>query len=211
MEGASCTARTDCGGKLACVAEKCVVPGAAANGGNAGGANGGNGSGSSGGDSKSWKGYEGVRPFVGITLGGGPTFLGSSLGSTTQGGFLFALKGGVLIDRIELGAEISPVTFLPYAGSGGKPTLQANIYGGYHIPISGPISWPLRAGIGILAVNTNGLVFFEGRADLIGISALVGPVLLDLHAPSFRIFANDVGYSMHFMFGIGAAILPDAF
>ena len=88
MEGASCTARTDCGGKLACVGEKCVVSGAAgaanANGGNANGGNG------AGGDSKKWKGFEGVRPFVGLTLGGGPTHAGSSLGSTTQGGFLFA-------------------------------------------------------------------------------------------------------------------------
>jgi hypothetical protein len=226
MEGASCTSRADCGGKLACVAEKCVVPGSAGpsasdsgagNGaaGNGAAGNGAAGNGAGGGDSggKKWKGFEGLRGFGGITLGGGPTVAsGLGLGTTTQGGFLFGLKGGILYDRVEVGAEISPVTFLPLASvSGSKPVLQVNVYAGYHIKLAGPVSWPLRGGIGLEGVNTNDQVFFQGRADLVGISALLGPVLLDLHAPSFRLFVNDSGAVLHFMFGIGGAILPDAF
>ncbi|MCA9619830.1 MAG: hypothetical protein KC731_12475, partial [Myxococcales bacterium] len=154
------------------------------------------------------EGFDGIHPFGGLMLGGGPTVGIGGGGSATVGGFLFALKGGVLIDRIELGLEFSPVTFLPYTGTGAKPVLQMHAYGGYHIPLAGPVSWPLRAGIGFAAVNLPKAAM-EVRFDVVGISAMLGPVLLDLYVPSFRVLTDfDNGTVLHFMFGIGGAILP---
>ena len=58
-------------------------------------------------------------------LGGGPTIYARDFGSSTVGGFMFALKGGVLVDRAEISLEFSPVTFLPYAGTGAGPCLSS--------------------------------------------------------------------------------------
>lgn len=123
------------------------------------------------------------------------------------------MKGGILIDRAELTLEFSPVTALPSTGFGAEPVLQFNLNGGYHIPLYGPISWPLRAGIGMAAVNLGNYdALFEGRFDLVGLSAMVGPVLLDLYAPSLRIFTEfSDGAVVHLSFGIGGSVLPDAF
>lgn len=162
---------------------------------------------SSGRSSNRTEGFEGIQPHVGMALGGGPTVAVSGRGSGTVGGFLFALKGGVLIDRIELGLEFSPVTFLPAAELPDYPVLQMNAYAGYHIPVYENFSWPLRGGLGFSAVNSPAAL--ELRFDLIGISALFGPVLLDLYLPSFRVFTDfDSGTVMHFMFGVGGSILP---
>lgn len=259
MEGASCTARADCGtGELTCVESKCVRPATpptappdnsgATSGGTsgtgepksdffsggsskppekppagsggaaekpAGGSSGAFGSFEDEDDdklrrrkrsssrSKGTEGFEGFQPHAGLVIGGGPSTV---VDGGTSGGFLFALKGGVLIDRIELGLELSPMTFLPIADFGGV-VLQMNAYAGYHIPIYENFSWPLRGGIGFTAVNN--FDTFQARFDLVGISAVFGPVLLDVHAPSIRVFSDfDSATVLHFMFGIGGSILP---
>lgn len=212
MDGASCTARADCGGELMCINSVCVPPGAAPNA-PATTAAAQLAAPSADAPDEAWthsgrEGFDGVHPHGGLMLGGGPTVGIGFGGSATVGGFLFALKGGVLIDRIELGLEFSPVTFLPYTGTGAQPVLQMNAYGGYHIPVYGPISWPLRAGIGFAAVNLPSAAL-EARFDLIGISALFGPVLLDVYLPTFRVLSDfDNGTALHFTFGIGGAVLP---
>jgi len=158
-----------------------------------------------------WKGFDGLRPHVGMVLEGGPDIAAGDGGSGTTGAFLFALKGGILLDRVELGLDLSPVTWLPIADAPSLPGFQANVYGGYHIPITGGISYPIRGGLGIGALTAGGSPLMEIRADLVGVSAMVGPVLLELNAPSVRVFTEFNVALIHLMFGIQATVLPDAF
>lgn len=152
--------------------------------------------------------FEGLRPLVGGTFGIGPTWIDAGFGGSTYGGLLFALKGGILYDRIEAGVELSPVTQLLTFESGQDPNFQFNVYGGYHIPITGPFSWPLRGGVGMAYLITGEQAVFEARLDLIGASMNLGPVLLDVHLPSWRILTNGDVTAMAFIFGIGGAWLP---
>ena len=53
---------------------------------------------------------------------------------------------------------------------------------------------------------------FQARLDLVGISVMAGPVLLDLYVPSVRIFTEfSDGAAIHLNFGVGGSILPGAF
>jgi hypothetical protein len=154
--------------------------------------------------------FEGLRPLVGGTFGLGPTWLDTGFaGGQTYGGLLFALKGGILYDRIEAGIELSPVTQLLTFETGQEPNFQFNAYGGYHIPITGPFSWPLRGGVGMAHIlGAGGATLFEARLDLIGASMHLGPVLLDVHLPSWRILTDGDVTAMAFIFGVGGAWLP---
>ncbi len=150
--------------------------------------------------SQDWLRFElkGVHPFVGFTVGfgflnGGYTgSQGSLWGNGVDGAFLFALRGGVLINHHELAVEISPFTDFWDLRVAPGPAFQFNVSYGYLIPLiprpTAGISWPIRVGVGIFAggTNTNSNVFFEGRADLIGVAFNTGHVIIELHAPSFR-------------------------
>jgi hypothetical protein len=58
---------------------------------------------------------------------------------------------------------------------GGLPFLTEHIY------------WPLRFGVGMVAVNTpNDTVLFQTRFDLLGIGVKLGHVMLELSFPAFR-------------------------
>jgi hypothetical protein len=157
-----------------------------------------------------WKGFEGVRPHVGGFVAGGPfieTDNGASLGS-----FFFALKGGFLFDRAEVGIEVSPFTWVPALDFIEKPGFQANVYGGYYIPITHGISYPLHGGLGVAAiVNGANTPLGELRLDALGVAALVGPVLLELNMPSLRILSDfQAGPFLLFCFGVQGTVLPDA-
>ena len=232
-EGTSCAASSDCGGKLSCVSNTCVVPGQAppASGGSSSGTDGSSGGSSSGGSSSSsggssgrdtagsednfidgWKGFSGLRPEVGMVLEGGPLIGVGGGGSGTTGSFLFALKGGLLIDRLELLLELSPVTWLPAAAAPAFPAFQVNAAVGYYIPITRGLSYPIRGGLGMGAYTAGGSALMEFRADLVGLAALVGPALIELNLPSLRVFTEfDQGAAIVLLFGVQAAILPDAF
>ncbi len=159
-----------------------------------------------------WPGFDGLRPHVGMVMMGGPNIGVGGGGSATTGAFLFALKGGILIDRLELGLELSPVTFLPIASAPDFPAFQTNVNVGYHIPITSGISYPLRGGIGVAAFTAGGNPAAEFRADVVGVSAMVGPALIELNLPSLRILSDfDTGTAIGLFFGFQAVILPDAF
>jgi hypothetical protein len=207
MEGATCAAKADCGGRLVCVDQVCVIPGQPrrkqqkeqrdvdepAE------------------PAEPDKELEGVRPHIGLMLGGGPTH-GANDSGIVFGSLLFALKGGVFIDRAEIGLEFAPASFVT-SFDPDVPLVELNAYFGYHIPVAGPVSWPLRAGIGFShAAPAGGLaddILLEARADLIGISILVDPVLIDLFLPSFRANTDTDGVdAFTYVFGVGAAWLP---
>jgi hypothetical protein len=217
MEGASCRARADCGGRLACVSGECVVPGQApkgtGGGGGAAGREGGGAGASSGGgtDGLLESELEGIRPHIGLIFGGGPSHTDETR-FPTVGSLLFALKGGVLIDRLEVGLEFSPATFV-LSFDPDFPSVQLNGYGGYHIPIYEAFSWPLRLGVGFTTPTFRGEAgdtVFEARADLVGLSVFIDPMLLDIYLPSFRVNTDfEDGALFTYIFGVGAAWAPE--
>lgn len=206
-EGLACQATSDCGAELACVRNKCVVRSATAS-------------------PMTWHptahpsreqteqaeqadpkpsfALEGVHPFFGITTAGGPTSLGVAndqdfvLDPTVQGSFLFALRGGVMVGRNELGVEMSPGTYAYYSNTGGG-AFQFNVTYAHYLPIheGGSVSvyWPLRGGVGMFTGHTDGMAFFQGRADLFGLALRFGHVMVDLHAPSFRYGVSNTSYN----------------
>jgi hypothetical protein len=181
-EGQTCGATADCG-QLRCIDHKCST-GASSSSSSGGGGGG-------GGDWMQFKFGEGVHPFGGIGLLGGPALVGLTILGTfntaVRGAFLFALQGGVMIDRHQLSLEVSPFTYTPLFID---PTFQMNASYAYLIPLtegSGyTVSWPLRIGAGLMTGNTNGLVYFQARADVLGVAVSVGHILIDISLPSFR-------------------------
>jgi hypothetical protein len=151
--------------------------------------------------------FEGVRPFVGATLASGPSASHIALGNyKIFWGMLFSLRGGVLLDRTELGVEVAPVTYLPLFS---RPSLAADAYVGHHFMLGQSISWPLRAGLGIVTVNTNGAVWLHGRVDVVGLSFRSEHALVDVNVPSFRISSDFDGATLlSWMFGVGVSVLP---
>jgi hypothetical protein len=151
--------------------------------------------------------FEGVRPFVGATLASGPSVSHVALGNwTTFWGMLFSLRGGVLLGRTELSVEIAPVTYLPLFS---RPTFAADACVGHHFMLGQSISWPLRAGLGIVTVNTNDAVWLHGRVDVVGLSFRSEHALVDVNVPSFRISSDFDGATLlSWMFGFGVLVLP---
>jgi hypothetical protein len=139
------------------------------------------------------------RPFVGLVVLGGPAIAkdfgpGGVFDSDFRGSFLSALRFGVYIGPHELAVEVSPFTYVYYREIPG-PTFQANATYGYLVPITGTriqICWPLRVGAGFFAGNVGGDVYFQLRADLVGLAVRMNHFVLDVYAPSFRFAISQV-------------------
>ena len=140
--------------------------------------------------------FEGIRGFVGMGfkpgIGVGFDFNANTPASDPEFAFLWALRGGVLFGRTELAIEFAPMTARPFSPIS-DPSLSLLFTVGGHLPIAGPVSWPLRGGIGLLAINLPRDSFFSGddpyfqvRLDLIGLSFDLEYVLLDVYLPSVR-------------------------
>jgi hypothetical protein len=154
-DGESCGATSDCGG-LRCIHHVCTSgrargPAAATYGDR-----------DSSGSEWMQFGLQGVHPFVGVSLMGGPALFmidgAGGGGSTVAQAFLFGLRGGVFVGKNEIALEISPMTYLP---AGQRPSFQLNASYGYLFRISespGGVSvyWPIRVGLGVAAGNLAG-------------------------------------------------------
>lgn len=222
-EGQSCGATPDCGTELKCIDNHCVNPNAPRtktkpkdNQEPVGG--------------KKWEqedednaapsaamqewmhfALKGVHPFVGLTFavgavnGGYTTTKGSAWGSGADGGLVLAVRGGVFINRHEIALEIAPMTYVWDFQAPG-PAFAVGATYAYFIPLTQGetvrLYYPLRAGVGTFlgGANTGSNVFFEARADLVGLGMKIGHVMLDAHLPSFR-YALTKG----FFAGVGDA------
>lgn len=236
--GESCRARSDCAEGLKCIEQVCRDPNNPSAGGSASGSAGGgsdsgssgserSGGGSSGGESSGGGSsggggggdlldgeLEGLRAHMGIIFGGGPSHPDDPA-DLVRGSLLFSLKGGILIDRAELGLEFAPATYVINFDPD-LPSVHLIAYGGYHIPVFKSISWPLRLGIGLTQPTfrgeTRGLdALLALRADLIGVSVLLADqFLIDAHLPSWRINIDpDPGAAIFsYIFGVGASWTP---
>jgi hypothetical protein len=190
-EGTTCAASTDCGGELRCIDNECVNP--LTMGSKKKKKKGGRDDEDEDEDGESsaekWLSFEleGAHPFVGMTWLGGPAYILDPI-DDVSGTFFFALRGGVMLDKLELGIEFSPMTAL-YEGT---THLQFNGFVGYYIPIADNIYWPIRGGVGMVAVDLPAdRVWLQVRADLVGVAFQVGHVIIDLNLPSFR-FTTDI-------------------
>lgn len=210
--GESCRARSDCKPGLKCVARKCAPDDAPSSSeGRAGRSE------DEDAAVQEWLAMplEGVHPFAGLSWVGGPAWMVATTGNASvndrnlQGSFLFSLRGGVYLDRHELALELSPFTYVPYNTASlffrGATFRVAGTYG-YLIPIheaeAFAVYWPLRVGVGFVAGanNTQGLAYFEGRFDGVGVAFRVGHLMIDVMAPSFRYtFTHRLGTAIHVM------------
>lgn len=140
-----------------------------------------------------WADYsiDGTHGFVGVGLGPGASgFWTYKQKVIAKPEFLFALRGGLLFDRAEIGIELAPVTWVP--DFEGKPILSFLVSVGGLPALGEHVFWPLRFGLGLAGVNTpNDAVLMQGRVDLIGLAYQYGHLLFELDLPSTR-FASDL-------------------
>ena len=201
-EGGACGATSDCGGTLRCIDSKCTTPFAPAS------------------RVDELKLDDGkLHPFLGLTFAGGFDTIGltgngtngaSNNFATFDGAFLFALDVGVFIGNHQLLFEFAPSASYVYDGADNQefaasaPVFEMTASYAYFVPLatSGAVHvyYPLRFGAGTMVggSSTDGLVFLQLRADLIGAAIQVGHVLIDLHLPSFRYNITDTsGTQVH--------------
>jgi len=152
--------------------------------------------------------FDGTNGFLGMGFKPGVGIAFNHQGGTTDTGFalLWAVRGGLLIDRTELSLEVAPMTAGAY-WPGNKPNLSALFNLGYHLPIGGPVNWPFRVGAGITAVNFLGdKTAFQSRLDAIGISINYRHFLVDIQVPSMRYHTDfDQFGLLNLYFGVDAA------
>ena len=134
----------------------------------------------------------GINPYVGMSMTGGPIIahVGDSF-SSVEGSYAWEINAGVMFKRFELGFHFSPVTFKGLS-SVPDPQLSALITAGGYIRITDNLSWPMRGGAGVVAVNTGGNVLPQFQMDVVGLAYHLGHVTFEAEAPSFR-FASLFG------------------
>ncbi len=146
----------------------------------------------------------GIRGIFGVTLGTGVTlhtwkdFDNDLNGPGTYMGILFALRAGLMLERMEILLEYAPGTFKPMLNSDEQRAPNAefldkdeSMYSflasvGYHIPVTKSVYWPLRLGAGV-ASSRNDMM---ARIDLLNISVKTKYVLLDFSFPSIRYMSD---------------------
>jgi hypothetical protein len=143
---------------------------------------------------------EGTHFFAGVTFAPGLTGFWPYGGDLPVWfGFLFALRAGVLFGRTELSIELAPDTwvwdfdpgehphFTDHSYSGNVESLTFLVNVGGLIRLADSVSWPLRFGLGLAAVELPlTSVYMQGRLDLIGLAYQYGHLLFELNLPSIR-------------------------
>lgn len=134
---------------------------------------------------------EGVHAFVGLSGGAGVSghWVYDQTFDTDRAG-LFAIRGGVMFDAVELALELAPKTFWSVADRPGMLTFNVSIGG---LPALGHgVHWPLRFGLGVTVPDWPGAdPWIMARVDLIGIAYRIGHVVIELNLPSVR-FQSDM-------------------
>jgi len=128
----------------------------------------------------------GAHGFAGLGLGPaltGEWYYGNE--PTWRAGMQLALRGGVLLDRMELALELAPDTL--WWNLDRAPVLSFNVTIGGLIEIAPRLYWPLRFGLGVTGVNLpHDETCMQGRLDLVGLAYLYGHVLFELSLFSAR-------------------------
>jgi hypothetical protein len=149
-----------------------------------------------------WADFElqGPHFFAGVTFAPGMTGFWDYGGALpVWAAFLFSLRAGVLFGRVELSAELAPVTwvwdfspeehphFADHQWEGNVESLSFLVNVGGLIRLANNVSWPLRFGLGLVSHElplTD--VYMQGRLDLIGLVYQYGHLLFELDLPSIR-------------------------
>jgi len=105
----------------------------------------------------------------------------------------FEVTGGLMLGHIELSLSISPLTSLPILIDNEvystKPTLSVLGQTGYHIPLCGNFSWPVRLGIGFDTFNVKNIyaeapILFATRIQAIGLGYTRGQWIFEIGLPA---------------------------
>jgi hypothetical protein len=136
-----------------------------------------------------WSEFElgGAHGFAGLLLGPaltGEWYYGGE--PTWRAGMLLALRGGILLDRVELALELAPATM--WWSFARDPMLSFNVTVGSLVELADNVYWPLRFGLGVTGVNApHDATYMQGRLDLVGLVYKYGHVLfeLSLFSPRF--------------------------
>lgn len=138
--------------------------------------------------STAWRDFEleGTHPFAGLVLGPAMSAWWNYRGVfDIEPALFFGLRGGVLFHHAELAFELAPVTWVPDFDR--KPSLSFNVTIGGLVPIAPRVRWPLRAGVGLTALNLPyENVYMQARMDLIGLVYQLGHLLFEISLPSVR-------------------------
>lgn len=140
-----------------------------------------------------WSDFElgGAHGFGGLSLGPaltGDWYYGNE--PTWRAGMLLALRGGVLLDRMELALELAPATL--WWNLDRDPILSFNVTVGGLLEVAPRVYWPLRFGLGLAAVHLpHDETYLQGRLDLVGLAYLHGHVLFELSLFSVR-FSSEL-------------------
>lgn len=184
-EGQACGATKDCGGGLRCIDRVCTSGVSPSTGKKAD---------TEGGGADAGDFLEGTHGYVGTSVGAGGGVAFNSAGAEGGGAFHFNLRAGVLLGRLQLEIELSPVTQV-FFGATTLPVFQGNLAVGYLIPLSKTVSWPLRVGVGggfyLASGATRGA--FAVRGDLIGVEVRLHDLpnlAIEATLPSFRYYTD---------------------
>jgi hypothetical protein len=149
--------------------------------------------------SKRWKDFElqGTHFFGGFTIGPGMTGQWAYGGPVeVEGAFFFAFRLGVLLDRMELGLEISPRAWL-WDFEPEKSSFSLNVSIGGYLEVADNAYWPLRFGLGFTTGDmTRKDVYMQGRLDIIGLVYQYGHLLFELNLPSTRFHSEMKEYGI---------------
>jgi hypothetical protein len=127
---------------------------------------------------------------VSLAAGAGLTsFAHTSHGMVSEADLAFALRGGVVLGRVELALEVVPDSlFVTLEGEQGVSVVAT---AGYLARLAPGLYWPVRGGIG---VTFAGRAVFDGglltapqiRLDVVGLVFQYGHVLFEFDLPSVR-------------------------
>jgi hypothetical protein len=156
--------------------------------------------------------YEGTHGWLGVSMGGAGVFFAPQRSGreVAFGGFVASLHGGVTIDRVALGFELTPASEGLVGEGGTIVVFQGNATIGYLIPLGRIVSVPLRGGFGGGFIPAPSIGLFEARADLVGLlfTVPVGnqAVILETHFPSFRWMTDfNLGHFLTWIFDVGVS------
>ena len=146
-----------------------------------------------------------------LSLGGAvggvlPVLFSSQVGVGAQA----ALRGGVIVQRVQFQLDVSPASTVLSVSGRTFATFETTGSVGYLARLSDRASWVFRVGGGGAAAFTGGALgsvrFGEVRADVFGVAVRTSDhLLVELNAPSYRVLipVNGSGVSMMWVTSVG--------
>jgi hypothetical protein len=145
-------------------------------------------------ESSAWSAFElgGLHPVVGVTLAPGVAgfvpFSGELRGEVAG---LFAVRGGLLVDRTAIVAELAPATWI-WDPDPRRFTVTFSLAASHLFRLLDNLYWPIGGGLGVAANDIPiTSAYFHVHLDVIGLVYQYGHLLFEVVLPSIR-FDSDL-------------------